>query len=519
MRLEVICENRLGIAREVLDILASYNLNLRGIDADQTGRIYVHFPELEFSEFQLLMQQIRKIEGVKDVRSVPHMPSEREHYALETLLKTLPDPVFSIDTKGNITRVNEAGMSVMRLTAEELEGNLLQQWLLGFSFSKWLAQDEVLAQAVKVTIYGVEYLAEMLPIYLPDVDGSEIMAGAVVMLKSSARIGKQFNALRRNNSAGFERVLAESAAMKQVVHQAKKLAQVDAPLLIQGETGTGKEVIARACHEASLRREHPFVAINCSAIPDEVAESELFGYAPGAGGMDNGGKRGLIEQANGGTIFFDEVAEISPKQQIKLLRLLETGRFRRVGAETEVEVDIRIICSSQKDIAQLCQSGTFREDLYYRINVLSLSLAPLRDRKKDILPLAEMFLEYYSHKLSSVTHRLSSACCDQLLNYGWPGNVRQLKNAIYRAVCMVEDATELGPDHLSLPSYSDGYGYFDDSFEGTLDQATKHFEANLLRRLYPAYPSTRQLARKLGVSHTAIANKLREYGISKKKTS
>jgi transcriptional regulator of aroF, aroG, tyrA and aromatic amino acid transport len=174
------------------------------------------------------------------------------------------------------------------------------------------------------------------------------------------------------------------------------------------------------------------------------------------------------------------------------------------------------MCSSQQELAQQCQEGLFREDLYYRINVLTLSILPLSERTKDILPLAEMFLEHYAQKLSSTVIRLSQACRAQLLEYGWPGNVRQLKNAIYRGVSKAGNAIELTTEHLSLPSYNNGYGYFDDSFEGTLDQATKQFEANILRRLYPAYPSTRLLAKKLGISHTAIANKLREYGIRKK---
>lgn len=515
MRLEVICENRLGIAREVLDLLASFDLNLRSIDADQTGRIYVHFPKLDFSDFQNLMLNIRKIDGVKDVRSVPHLPSEQEHYGLLTLLKTIPDPIFSIDIKGLITRANEAGVKLLQRDDSQLISSPLQQWVSGFSFGKWISGEEVNAQASKVMICGIEYLAEMMPVYFPDEDEVEILAGAVVMLKSSARIGRQYKAIKSGKSDSFEKVMAESLPMRQLVEEAKKYATLEAPLLIQGATGSGKELLARACHDASARHDKPFIVINCASIPDEVAESELFGYAANSVGMRAEGKRGLVTLGEGGTLFFDEISEMTMRQQMKLLRLIESGYYRCVGGDREVKADVRVICSSQQDLAQLCQDGKFREDLYYRINVLNLKLLPLKERTKDILPLAEMFLHQYSDKPSSMVTRLSASCRSQLLDYSWPGNVRQLKNAIYRGVSMADGCVELGSDHLNLPAYNSGYGYFDDNFEGTLDQATKQFEADILRRLYPAFPSTRLLAKKLGVSHTAIANKLREYGISK----
>ena len=517
MRLEVICENRLGIAGEVLDLLVSFDLNLRSIDADQTGRIYVNFTELAFADFQSLMLSIRKIDAVKDVRSVPHLPSEQEHYGILTLLKTIPDPIFSIDVKANITRANEAGSELLQRSPAQLLNTPLQQSISGFSFQKWISANEVNPHACKITIQSIEYLAEMMPIYLPDEDQQgQILAGAVVMLKSSARIGKQYKALKSGKKNSFDNILAESISMRNLIDEAKKYATLEAPVLIQGATGTGKEVLARACHGASSHFDKPFVVVNCASIPDEVAESELFGYAANSLGSRKEGKQGLVTQAHGGTLFFDEISEMTMLQQMKLLRLIESGYYRHVGGDQEIKADVRIICSSQQDLAQLCQEGKFREDLYYRINVLTLNLQPLKNRPKDILPLAEMFLEHYAHKLSNSVVRLSSACRAQLSEYSWPGNVRQLKNSIYRGVSMAEDAVELGVDQLNLPSYSNVYGYYDDSFEGTLDQATKQFEANILRRLYPAHPSTRLLAKKLGVSHTAIANKLREYGISKK---
>lgn len=511
MRLEVSCQDRVGLAKDILVVLERHGINLIAIDASNQGFLFLQFAEISFDTLSELMPQIRKVESVHDVRTVSFMPSEQEHYALKTLLKTLPDSVFSIDVKSRIRIVNESALLTLNMQEHEVIDESLNHWVQGFNFGRWLGEPQVLAQATRVTIGQSEYLAEMLPIYLPDDDGQEILVGAVVSLKSPARVGKQFNALQ-NQTTGFDNVLAVSDKMKEVLEKAKRLAQLDAPLLITGETGTGKELMARACHDASMRREQPFIAINCAAMPDGAAEEELFGYV-------NQGelvKRGLFEEAQGGTIFLDEIAEMPIIAQVKLLRMLQDGCYRRLGGEKEIRADVRIICSTQNNLAELCQRGEFREDLYYRIHVLSFHMPSLRERRVDVIPLTEMFLEHYSQQLSSSMRRISAQCRDHLMTYAWPGNVRQLKNAVFRAVSMWDGETELTVEQLKLPSYAEGFGYFDDEFEGTLDNAMKEFESGILRRLYPAYPSTRQLAKKLGVSHTAIANKLRDYKISKK---
>ena len=362
MRLEVSCIDRVGLAKDILVVLEKHGINLIAIDASNKGFLFLQFAEISFETLRELMPQIRKVESVHDVRTVSFMPSEQEHYALKTLLKTLPDSVFSTDAKGRIRIANESALLTLGMAEHEVVGESLNHWVQGFNFARWMSEIPVLAQATRVQINSSEYLAEMLPIYLPDDDDKTILAGAVISLKSPARVGKQFNALQ-NQTTGFDNVLAISDKMKDILKQAKRMAQLDAPLLITGETGTGKELMARASHDASMRREHPFIAINCAALPDSVAEEELFGF------VSNGTvvKRGLFEEAKGGTVFLDEIAEMSKTAQVKLLRLLQDGTFRRIGGDEEVRADVRIICSTQKHLAELCQSGEFREDLYYRI--------------------------------------------------------------------------------------------------------------------------------------------------------
>ena len=302
--------------------------------------------------------------------------------------------------------------------------------------------------------------------------------------------------------------------MKKAVREATRMAELDGPILILGETGTGKEMLAKACHEASRRASGEFLALNCASLPDSVAETELFGYAPGAFGQPEG-KAGILEQAQGGTLFLDEVGDMSRQLQSKLLRVLQNGSFRRVGAVSEVNVDVRIVCTTQKDLNKLVEEGVFREDLYYRLNVLSLVVPPLRERKSDIIPLADRFIKQHSLKLGRRAPKLSKSCVEYLMSYPWPGNVRQLENALYRALSLLE-GNEMGKEHVQLPSSTSNVSFVPEEFEGSLEDEVKRYEKSLLRRLYPFYPSTRQLAKKLGLSHTAIANKLREYGINKK---
>ena len=515
MRLEVSCEDRLGLTRELLDRLVEHNIDLRGIEIDTSGIIYLNFPELEFRDFQHLMPEIRRIPGVYDVKTIPYMPSEREHHEIEALLKALPDLVFSLDSKGRVTQANQAALTTLALPPEEVRGLALASLVKGFSFARWLEASEIKPQTCKLSLGGEEYLGDLMPLFVAEEKGKQALAGAVVVLKSARRVGMHFSALHAVEVGGFEHLQAESQKMKEVLAQAAKLAMQDAPLLIVGETGTGKELLARACHGASLRSSHPFMALNCAAMPDNVAESELFGYAPGAFGNNTEGKRGVLELASGGTLMLDEIGDMSPHLQTKFLRVLQDGVFRRVGDEQEVRVNVRFICTTQKQLLDLVHEGKFREDLYYRLNVLSLALPPLRERKADIMALAQQFVSRFAIELQRPRPRFTRNMAEYLTAYRWPGNVRQLRNCLYRAMTLLE-GDELGPEHVDLPVAADAMPLIDEWFEGGLDEAVKRFESRLLERLYPTFPSTRQLAKRLGVSHTAIANKLREYGIGKK---
>ncbi|GBL03980.1 sigma-54-dependent transcriptional regulator [Glaciecola sp. KUL10] len=502
MRLEITCQDRLGITQDVLDILLEYEIDLRGIEIDETGKIFLDFPNIEFEDFTHLMPKIRMIEGIDDVKTTPFMPIQRERNQLRALLRTLPDPCFSIDTSGRIILFNDAVLSGLEMPTEEILKLNIDEVITGFSFTKWLDRKETYAQTQKIKFIEQDYIADILPVDVPDSDKS-VLAGAVVMLKSEIRLGKQMTALNKMSNNGFAGLNAQSTAMKKLIKEAKSMSALDGNILIYGEAGTGKEVIARACHESSKRVDQPVVTINFAGLPDDIAETELFGSDT---------HTGKLEQAQEGTLILDEASEMSESLQLKLLRVLQEQQATIKGEP--IELDIRFIVLTSKDIGEMVDMGTFREDLFYRLNVLTLVVPPLRERKADLVGLSETIVRKHAKKLGIRPPKLSKSCVDYLQGYPWPGNIRQLENALYRAITLME-GNEITRETIQLPNCSATVSYIDDDFDGTLDQEVKRFEKDLLKRLYPSYPSTRQLARKLGLSHTAIANKLREYGISK----
>ena len=515
MRLEICCEDRVGIVQQVLNILVEHEINLRKIEVTPSKqRMYVAFLEVEFEKLQLVMPQIRRLAGIGDVKTVAFLPSEREHNELETLLRALPDGIITLDAKGKVLLANQSALSSLGCVAAEVTGHAIGQFLQGFDFNQWLTSEEINAKTVVLKNGNEQFVADILPLQIHEDELGDSLLGAVINLKSQARLGEQMVAFTQPEQPSFSRFICKSANMKKVLRDAGKMAHQKAPMLLTGETGTGKESLAKACHDAGKGEDKPFITINCASIPDQDIEAELFGrWLPQSGEV----KPGLFEQADGGTVFIDEVVDMSPNLQGKLVRFLHCGRFRRVGDEQERAVDVRVICSTQKDLSELVQKGEFREDLYYRLNVLTLILPPLRERKQDIMPLSLHFIHQFARQQGTLIPTLDGQCEAHLKDYGWPGNIRQLENALCRAVTLLE-GDKITLAHLQLPSHAKSR-VVEYEITGTLDEAVKQYEAGILRELFPSFPSSRQLAKRLGLSHTAVANKLREYGISKKTMS
>ena len=306
----------------------------------------------------------------------------------------------------------------------------------------------------------------------------------------------------------FDTIVGKSTAISEVIRQAKKVAATDVTVLINGETGTGKEVFAQAIHHASHRSSEAFLALNCSAFSRELLESELFGYKAGAFTGAVKDKKGLLEEANHGTVFLDEMGEMALELQSKLLRVLETGEFVKVGDTKTTHVDVRILSATNRNLKEEIANGRFREDLYFRLSVFRLELPPLRQRKEDILPLAQHFIEQYARQIGCPAPVMSSESKNLFLSYPWPGNVREMMNAVEHALIVCE--SEITNHDLPIDMLSgDTSTVADDSLD------LKSVERNhIIKVLRHTHGNKTETARLLKIGLTTLYRKIEEYGIT-----
>ena len=309
-------------------------------------------------------------------------------------------------------------------------------------------------------------------------------------------------------SFSFDNIIGRSPMLADVISQARKVAATDVSVLINGETGTGKEVFARAIHGASHRSDGAFLALNCSAFSRELLESELFGYKAGAFTGAIKDKKGLLEEANHGTVFLDEIGEMALELQSKLLRVLETGEFVKVGDTKTTRVDVRILSATNRNLKEEIANGRFREDLYFRLSVFRILLPPLRQRRDDILLLAQHFIGLYARQIGRTAPSLSSEAKNIFLAYQWPGNVREMMNAIEHALIVCED--EITRHDLPIDMLTgDTSTAADDSFD------LKSVERNhIIKVLHHTHGNKTETARLLKIGLTTLYRKIEEYGIN-----
>ena len=461
------------------------------------------------------------LEAVQHAKNLLEVQLKEKEKAqiLKSIIDFAYDGVLSIDKDKRITVFNPVAEKVMQKSAEKVIGEIVDDVIENTRLSTVFETGQ--AELGEIQYIGdVTIVTNRVPII---VEGE--VRGVVATFQELESIQKTERKIRKKLFAKghvakirFKDIIGAGDSISQVKKKAKQFAEVDSTVMILGETGTGKELFAQSIHNASQREDKPFVAVNCAALPENLLESELFGYVEGAfTGARKGGKIGLFELAHSGTIFLDEISEISPTLQARMLRVIQEKEVVRIGDDRITPVDIRIIAATNRDIRRQVEKGEFREDLYYRLNVLRLKIPPLRKRKEDIPELVYHFIKIKSVELNKFVNSITNDALNKLKSYHWPGNVRQLENIIERSIVVskgkeidansILEATDNSPNFIGVDSQSDKPEYV--STEGVL----KKIEIDMIKKVLEESKGNRALAAgKLGISVTTLWRRMKEIG-------
>jgi len=454
---------------------------------------------------------------------------------LTEILEGSFDGILVTDKDGKILFVNSSYERVAEIKKSDMEGKSMKDlinpvWMPN-SVAYIVAEQKTTVSKRQVVKSGRHIMVTGRPIFDDDGEIKMIIINArditeiydlseeLQKSKSTEKLYMERLSEFSDMSKDISPIVAVSKEMKKALSLAEKVANFQATVLILGESGVGKEEIAKFIHKNSMRKDKPFVTINCGAIPDNLLESELFGYEKGAftGAMQSG-KEGLLEVAEGGTVFLDEIGETPLDFQVKLLRFLETKEVRRVGSTKARNIDVRVLAATNRDLMEMIDEGTFREDLYYRLNVVQITVPSLKVRKDDIMPLASFFLQKYNKKYGQ-EKLLTFEIVEELEKHEWVGNVRELKNVIENMV-IVSNNEYLQIDDLpwavtKRPSAASGGSMIEVAAASgmTLTEASEEVERMMITNALETCSSTRELAAKLGVNQSTIVRKMQKYGI------
>ncbi len=358
----------------------------------------------------------------------------------KAILESISDGVFTVDSNWKITSFNRAAEEITGISREEAIGRECSEVFRSSMCESACALRESMSTGNQVRCragYIVDSDGERIPISVSTAvlrDGNGNVLGGAETFRDLSEIENLQNQLHGRYQVGD--LVSRSSAMQKIFKLISVVASSPSTLLIQGETGTGKELLASAIHSSGLRRDYPFIAVNCGALPDSLLESELFGYSKGAFTGASGDREGKFLAAGGGTLFLDEIGDVSNAMQVKLLRVLQEKSVTPLGSNTAVPVNARIVCATNRDLGSMVQSGEFRQDLFYRVNVIKLEIPPLRERQEDIPQLLDVFLEKHCYAQGVDVKGYDSQILPLLMGYSWPGNVRELENFVERAIVL-----------------------------------------------------------------------------------
>lgn len=522
--------DRPGLGYEIFTVIEHNGIDKIAMEVLPQRGMVIKFRCGLVDQARELIRVLTVVEGVNSVKFRDQMPYEEREDELKTILNSVSEGILAVDKVGSITHINEVACKILYCDSQATVGLEAQRLLAADHPILDTLQSGQTYKLKEVRInqsnQNIRYLTSGEPV----INEKGQIIGAVATITDFGQVEAIVSKVDRiRHLTTFDDIVFQSDKMRHLVAAATTVAKSSSTVLIRGESGTGKELFASALHTGGSRHLAPFIAVNCTALPDALLESELFGYEEGAfTGAVRGGKKGLFEQANGGTLFLDEIGELPQQVQVKLLRVLQAGTIRKVGGNSEIQVDIRIIAATHRDLEEMVRNGQFREDLYYRLNVIPIMIPPLRERREDIFFIAQRLIRKICTKLKKPMMRLARDSVELLMQQDWPGNVRQLENTLERVINLI-DCTEIEPYHFEV--WADIGGQRPAKMVKTCEENTMQVEFSydtkgpllktivaqvekeVIRRVLEQYPSSRLAGQILGVSNTTVLNKMHSYGL------
>ncbi|MBM7585720.1 propionate catabolism operon transcriptional regulator [Bacillus pakistanensis] len=432
---------------------------------------------------------------------------------INAVISSTNHAVISTNHKGEITLTNEQASNLLKLSSSFIQGQMVKEIFKEVNVEPVLKNGQSLENVI-IHFQQQHLIANVTPIQV-----EKRIIGSVFLFQEISKVSDAENKIRKELTKkglvaknNFSAIIHQSTKMKRIIKKAKIYAKTNLSILIQGETGTGKELFAQSIHNESERRDQPFVAINCSALPDQLLESELFGYVEGAfTGAKKGGKKGLFELAHGGTIFLDEIGEISESLQARLLRVLQEKEIMRVGGESVIPIDVRIVAATNRELKKMVDTREFREDLYYRLNILDLTLPALRERKEDIPLLIKYFIKKKGLPIKE-NLLLDTRIVSQLMNIKWSGNIRELENLLERMMVIYEHTSDrkMVEEIIEEWKVKQNYGNESTSRPRLEFQLKKAEKETILKVLNEVGGNKEIAAERLGISRSTLWRKLKQ---------
>jgi PAS domain S-box-containing protein len=522
LKLQLIFLDRVGIVADVAAIIVANGLNIVSMEVQKKGRLAYVYLEAENGGAGLNPSQdfasLEKIQSCVEVKKIQTLPQEKREEGYKVVLDSVSDGILSLDEEGRITTINRVAAEIMNCGgSEEVIGRNIRE--LAFPATGLLECLENKAlERVKRNVITPKGRYQFFSSCKPIKDSADRIVGAVEIMKDMKEIEALACEVSQAAQITFSDIVGGSPAIQQAISLAQKMADTESIVSIRGESGTGKELFARAMAFES-GREGLFVPINCAALPETLLESELFGYVGGAfTWASKQGKPGLFEVARDGTVFLDEIADMPLSVQAKILRLIQEKTARRIGGTREISVNPRIITATNKNLEKMVEESHFREDLYYRINVLPIHIPPLRRRLEDIGPLVEHFLFRLNSRLNKKLQVVDPPAFAKLNGHHWPGNVRELKNVIQRGAILAE-SNRIGADcilfgfEIARDLKQAGQITRTSIGQDPLHAMVDRYERQLIEEALGKELSLRKTARLLGLSHTSLGNKIRKHRI------